>query len=202
MKFPIKLAGLAAASLLTAAAVAQTAPAPAAAPPGAGPRYADCPMGGPGPGMGGPGSGMRGHHRGPGAVDPARAQARIDALEASLQLQPAQKPAWDAVESRMLALRDAHTKQFTEMQALRGDPQKMLEFRADTMRRNADALSDLARARAALVAVLTPEQKTKLDAARGAWTGAPGGHGPGYGPGYGPGRGPGPGPAPAGAAKG
>jgi len=70
------------------------------------------------------------------------------------------------------------------------------------MRRNADALSDLARARAALVAVLTPEQKTKLDAARGAWTGAPGGHGPGYGPGYGPGRGPGPGPAPAGAAKG
>ena len=198
MKFPIKLAGLAAASLLAAAAVAQTAPAPSAPPPGAGPRYADCPMGG--PGMGGPGQGMRGHHRGPGAVDPARAQARIDALEASLQLQPAQKPAWDAVESRMLALRDAHTQQFAEMQALRGDPQKMLEFRAETMKRNADALSDLAKARAALVAVLTPEQKAKLDAARGAWAGAPGGHG-GHG-GYGPGRGPGPGPAPAAPAKG
>jgi Spy/CpxP family protein refolding chaperone len=188
MKFSIKLAGLTAASLLTAVAVAQTAPP--APPAGPGPGY-ECPMGGPGQGV--RGQGMRGQHRGHGAYDPARAQARIDALETSLQLQPAQKPAWDALESRMLALRDAHTKQFAEMQALRGDPQKMLEFRAETMKRNADALSDLAKSRAALVAVLTPEQKAKLDAARGAWAAGHGGHGPG---GYGPGRGSG-GPAPA-----
>lgn len=187
MKFPFKFAGLAAATVLSAAAAAQTAPAPAAPAPGAGPGYIDCPMmSGPGQGMG-----MRGHHpHGPGAYDPARAQARIDALETSLQLQPAQKPAWDAVKSRMLALRDAHSKQFTEMKALRGDPQKMLEFRAETMKRHAEALSDLAKARAALVAVLTPDQKAKLDAARGPWGAGPDGHG-GYGP-----R-----PAPAGAAK-
>lgn len=160
---------LAAAGLLAgsaAIALAQPAPPPAG-PMGQGAPCANCPAGGPG---------MQAH-RGMGmgmGMDPTqmhaqmqeRMQARMDALKAQLKLSPAQQPAWDALDAKLKAQAEARRAQLTEMQAVRGDAQKMLEFRAETMKRNGERLSEIAAARAALVAQLTPEQKTMLDKAR------------------------------------
>lgn len=161
----LAVAGLLAGS--AAIALAQPAPPPPAGAPGA--PCAGCTAGGPGM-QGGPGMHHGGGmHRGTG-MDPAkmqaRMQARMDQLKTALKLTPAQQPAWDALDAKMKTQAEARIKQMGEMQALRGDAQKMLEFRADAMKRNGERLSEVAAARAALVSQLSPEQKTTLEKAR------------------------------------
>jgi Spy/CpxP family protein refolding chaperone len=148
-----------------------------------------------GPGPQGGGMGVMGPRSGA-PMDPAlhaeRVQARLDALKDALKLQAGQIDAWNAYEARVKSEAQARAQLRQEMQAHRGDPETMADYRVTMMKRNAQAAEEVNGLRKALVAALTPEQQAAFNEysmhprfARGP------GAGPGYGPGAGGGRGPG-----------
>ncbi len=118
---------------------------------------ADCPAHGPGMGRGGAGHGpMKGgmhEQAGWGA-------ARLTEVKQALKLQPEQMTAWNAYEARVIAQRDAQTQRFEQMRTLRGNPDALAEFRVKALAADAQAAEEINTARKALVAVLTPAQKT------------------------------------------
>ncbi|MEF9996797.1 MAG: Spy/CpxP family protein refolding chaperone [Burkholderiaceae bacterium] len=179
MNAKLRFLGLATAGLLAAGSAAFAQPSAPMPAPGA--AWADCPMV-QGAGMG-PRQGMRGQ-----GFDPARAEVRVAALATALKLQPNQQAAWDAFAGKMKSQYETRAKMRADMVAVGADRQKALELRAEHMKTNGAALSELAQARAALVAELSPEQKATLDNfGHGQVRGH--GHGCGHGPhrgGYGP----------------
>ncbi len=182
MNAKLRFFSFAAAGLLAGSAAVAFAQAPAQGP-GPGPQYGPCPMG---QGVGyGPHHGMRGE-----GFDPARVDARLNAMATALQLQPNQQAAWEAYAGKVKNQAAVRAKMRADMIAVMNDRQKALELRAEHMKANGAALSDIAQARAALSAVLSPEQKTTLDNfGRGQMRGYGYGHGHGHGHGYGGGRG-------------
>lgn len=176
MNAKLRFLGLAAASLIAGSAAFAQAPAPGT------PCAGGCPM------VQGAGHGQYHGMRGQG-FDPARAEARTAALATVLKLQPNQQAAWDAFAGKIKGQRETRVKMHAEMMALGADRQKRLELRAEHMKANGAALGELAQSRAALLAVLSPEQKVTLDNfGRGHGQGYGRGHGQGYGQGYGHGR--------------
>jgi hypothetical protein len=93
-------------------------------------------------------------------------------IKPTLQLQPEQMPAWNAYEARVDAQRAAQAKRYGEMRTLRGQPEAMAEFRLKALQADAQAAEEINVARKALVAVLTPAQKTTFEQARGPQRGA------------------------------
>lgn len=147
---------------------------------GWGQRSADCPAGahcamaGAGPMMGMGGMGMRG---GP---NPEFAQARLDALEAALKLQPDQLAAWNAFEARVKAQIEERVKMREAMRNFQGDAQALADQRVAWMKQRAQAAEEINALRKALYATLTPEQRATFEQFR---------PGPGGMAGVGPGRG-------------
>jgi Spy/CpxP family protein refolding chaperone len=148
-----------------------------------------------GPGPQGGGIGMMGPRSGA-PMDPAlhaeRVQARLDALKDALKLQAGQVDAWNAYEARVKSGAEARAQLRQEMQAHRGDPEAMADYRVTMMKHNAQAAEEINGLRKAFVATLTAEQQATFNEysmsprfARGP------GAGPGFGPGAGGGRGPG-----------
>jgi len=173
MNTKLRFAGLAVASLLAGASAVAFAQSPAPVAPQPGVACPACPMAG----EMGPHHGYhmgQGHRMGPGyhhgqgyrgqGFDPARFDARMNALAGALKLQANQQAAWDAYAGKIKAQAESRTKLRAEMAAVVNDRQKALELRAEHMKANAAAMSDIAQSRAALIAVLSPEQKTTLDA--------------------------------------
>jgi len=134
-----------------------------------------------------------------GPMTPEQVTQRMTPLKEALKLQPNQVAAWNAYEARITASAQARAKMHEAMPAP-GDRDAMADFRVTMMKFNAQAAEESNNARKALVATLTPEQKTTFDSFRpGPMAGVPGGPGHGlghhqggghgYGPGYGPGGG-------------
>jgi hypothetical protein len=98
-----------------------------------------------------------------GMHQPANAAARLQALEAALNLQPAQKPAFDAFATRIKAEAEARTGFRENMQKLVGDPQAMADYRVTLAKYRAETMDGINQLRKALVAVLTPEQRAVFD---------------------------------------
>jgi hypothetical protein len=98
-----------------------------------------------------------------GMHQPANAAARLQALETALNLQPAQKPAFDAFAARIKSEAEARTGFRENMQKLAGDPQAMADYRVSLAKYRAEAMDAVNQLRKALVAVLTPEQRAVLD---------------------------------------
>jgi Spy/CpxP family protein refolding chaperone len=148
-----------------------------------------------GPGPQGGGMGVMGPRSGA-PMDPAlhaeRVQARLDALKDALKLQAGQIDAWNAYEARVKSEAQARAQLRQEMQAHRGDPETMADYRVTMMKHNAQAAEEVNGLRKALVATLTPEQQAAFNeySMRPRFARGPGA-GPGYGPGAGGGRGPG-----------
>lgn len=168
MNTKLRFAGLAVASLLAGASAVAFAQSPAPSAPQPGATCPGCPMA---QGAMGPHHGQhmgQGYHHGQGhrgqGFDPARFDARMTALATALKLQPNQQAAWDAYAGKIKAQAETRSQRRAEMAAVFNDRQKALELRAEHMKANASALSDIAQSRAALIAVLSPEQKTTLDA--------------------------------------
>ncbi|MBK9083656.1 MAG: Spy/CpxP family protein refolding chaperone [Rhizobiales bacterium] len=181
MRFPIGLSALALASVLGAAAIAQTGPAtpPPGAPPA--PPFAQGGPGGPTPQQV---DEMRIRRE---AMRDARrammAEGRIAALRGGLALRADQQALWKPVED---ALRAMTTMRGGQQPAAGDDPIARMRAGAERMRARADALSRLADASQALYATLSDEQKVRLKALTER-----GGMNPGMHPGMGPGRHPG-----------
>lgn len=126
-------------------------------------------------------------------VDPAqhaeRVQARLGTLKEALKLQPNQLDAWNAYAAKVAAEAQARAEMRKSMIELQGDAQAMADQRVAMMKRNAAAAEEVNGLRKALVATLSPEQKTTFDQysmgprfAGGPGGGrGPGGRGPGYG---------------------
>ena len=152
-----------------------------------------------GGGMGGfgPMSGF-GHMGGYGPMqgDATVVQQRVDQLGAALELQPDQRAAWAAYESKVKSEAQARAKFHEDMQSRWGDPLAMSEFRDTMFRHNSEAALEIGKLRDGLLAVLTPEQKATFGQygggprfAGGAGSDATPGYGTGTGRGYGPGMG-------------
>jgi hypothetical protein len=165
------------ASMLATGLIAGTA---AAQPPAGGAPCA-------GPGMGyGHGAGMH-HGPGQGMMDPQQQAARLAALKEALKLQPAQMDAWNGFEARVVAQRDARSKQFEQMRKLRDNPDALADFRVAMLQERAQGAAEVNAARKTQVATLTPEQKTTFDNFRRGPMGPGGPGGPGHRHGHGPG---------------
>ena len=132
--------------------------------------------------------------------DADRMQARLGALKEALKLQPNQLDAWNAYEAKVKAEGQVRFEMRQAMRQQQGDAQALADQRVAMMKHRAQAAEEINGLRKALVATLTPEQKTTFDQysmgprmmSRGpcAEGGKPGrGPGPGYGPGPGGGRG-------------
>jgi hypothetical protein len=133
-----------------------------------------------------------------GPMTPEQVTQRMTPLKEALKLQPNQVAAWNAYEGRITANAQARAK-LHETKPAPADRDAMADFRVTMMKFKAQAAEETNSARKALVATLTPEQKTTFDNFRpGSMAGGPGGtgYGPGHrhgggghGPGYGPGGG-------------
>jgi hypothetical protein len=151
--------------------------------------------GGPGP----QGGGMRmGGPPADAAQHAERMQARLGALKEALKLQPNQMDAWNAYEAKVKSEGQARFQMRQAMQQ-QTDAQALADQRVAMMKQRAQSAEEINGLRKALVATLSPEQKTtfeqhsmgpRMSRGPGAEGGKPGGMGPGYGPGPG-GRGPG-----------
>jgi len=114
-----------------------------------------------------------------GPMTPEQVTQRMTPLKEALKLQPTQMAAWNAFEGKVAANAQARAKLRESMPAP-GNRDAMADFRVAMMKFNAQAAEETNNARKALVATLTPEQKTTFDNFRpGPMAG-----GPGYGPGH------------------
>jgi hypothetical protein len=120
-------------------------------------------------------------------MDPQQQAARLAALKEALKLQPAQMDAWNGFEARVVAQRDARSKQFEQMRKLRDNPDALADFRVAMLQERAQGAAEVNAARKTLVATLTPEQKTTFDNFRRGPMGPGGPGGPGHRHGHGPG---------------
>ena len=123
-------------------------------------------MMGPGYGMG-PGYAMGGRY---GFDSPAVTAARLGDLKTALKITPAQEAAWAAYEAQVK--QQVETRQAFHAAIQAQDPKASVDHNAQH-----DAMARLfaaqAEARAALVAVLSPEQKSLFERQRGPGHGRP-----------------------------
>lgn len=135
-------------------------PGPAA---GYGPGAENCAMSGGagagyGPMMGGPGGGGR---MGGGMLNPAAAEARLDAVKAALKITAEQENAWNAYAAAVTAQADQRVKFRDEMAAT--DPAARAGLQSKHFAANAESAQQVGAARDGLYAVLTAEQKASAD---------------------------------------
>lgn len=135
-----------------------------------------------GPGYGWGGGAMMGG-------SPEVVTQRLGDLKGALKLTAQQESAWSSYEQAVTRAAAGRAKLFESMQGARGQPDALGDLRVSMMKFNAQSADEINQARKALVATLTPEQKTSFDQFRPG-PGPYAGRGPGYGPGHGPGYGP------------
>jgi Spy/CpxP family protein refolding chaperone len=117
----------------------------------------------------GSGMGMHGGaHGGMGGAGPADAAARLAATKAELKITAAQEPAWQAYEAVVRQQAESRQAMRTAMQARMQDPAAAAGIDHDAMRETMHQQRESNRAardkaRQALYAVLSPEQKAVAD---------------------------------------
>lgn len=98
-----------------------------------------------------------------------RTEARLSRLEAKLNLQDAQKAAWQTYADAMLARAKARSERLAQLREQRPAPgaapdrATRMEKAAELMRKRADELQKVAQDTRALQQVLTPEQQAIFD---------------------------------------
>lgn len=98
-----------------------------------------------------------------------RTEARLSRLEAKLNLQEAQKAAWQTYADAMLARAKARSERLAQLREQRPAPgaapdrATRMEKAAELMRKRADELQKVAQDTRALQQVLTPEQQAIFD---------------------------------------
>jgi periplasmic protein CpxP/Spy len=126
---------------------------------------------------------MRGHG---GGMQPEAVTQRLAQVKDALRLSPDQQGAWSSYEATVKRAAEGHARMHESMQSARSTPDAMDDARVAMMKQNAQSAEEINNARKALVAVLSPEQKSTFDKLRpGAKRGerAHGGHGaPGAAP--------------------
>lgn len=118
-----------------------------------------------------------------------RMQVRLGTLKEALKLQPNQLDAWNAFEAKVKSDGQARFEMRQAMHQQQGDAQALADQRVALMKQRAQSAEEINGLRKALVATLSPEQKTTFDQyamgpRMGRGHGAEGGK-PGMGPGYG-----------------
>lgn len=129
---------------------------------------------------------MRGHGA---PMQPEAVTQRLAQVKDALRLSPDQQGAWSGYEATVKRAAEGHAQMHASMQATHSagsTPDAMDDARVAMMKQNAQSAEEVNNARKALVAVLSPEQKSTFDKLRpGARRGdrAHGGHGaPGAAP--------------------
>lgn len=128
----------------------------------AGPGFGPAMMGHPGPGMMAHGHAMGGHP-GTAFAPEERARWHLDALKASLKLQPDQEAAWQAFETTAMdqakSMGQARDKMWSQTQTLPERAALASEF----MKERSQGMEKVSGAMKALYDVLTPEQQQMLN---------------------------------------
>ena len=114
-----------------------------------------------------------------GGASPEAATQRLADLKTALKLTPAQQSAWSGYEQAVARAASGRAKLHESMEGVRGQPEAMADWRVAMLKFNAQSADEINQARKALVATLSPEQKSALEQFRpgpGSFAGR-GGHG-------------------------
>ncbi len=118
------------------------------------------------PGAGpGPGPGHMAGQRGMG-MQPEAVNQRLAQVKDALKLSPDQQNAWTSYEQAVKRGADGRAKLHESMQASRGQPDAMGDAHVAMLKFNAQSAEEINNARKALVATLSPEQKTTFESFR------------------------------------